>query len=298
MAREVSSISQIKANILRPALTSQYIVQIPLPPGFARGRLQDILGADQEKLNLLCCDTVLPGSSFVTSEALDDHTGVTERHAYRRNFGQQIDLTFYVDADKYLPITFFESWMSYIAGETYLPGPKQRNFNHRFLYPHDYKAQQGFKIKKFERDYHTQTKRPNPLEDIVNIIAGTDFGSIETKKTGPDIEYEFLDAFPIAMNSMPISYEASQLLKCTVSMAYTRYIVNKVHDFSQAPSANVGSSFTPGVAGGAAANEFFQQSRDSLINDPNPTKFVEPKTFIEKFGGGRTLPDRINTDIA
>ena len=76
-----------------------------------------ILGADQEKLNLLCCETSLPGSSFLTSEALDDHTGVTERHAYRRNYGQQIDLTFYVDADKYLPITFFESWMSYIAGE-------------------------------------------------------------------------------------------------------------------------------------------------------------------------------------
>ena len=53
MAREVSSISQIKANILRPALTSQYIVQVPIPPGLARGRLQDILGANQEKLNLL-----------------------------------------------------------------------------------------------------------------------------------------------------------------------------------------------------------------------------------------------------
>lgn len=297
MAREVSSISQIKANILRPALTSQYIVQVPIPPGLARGRLTRILGADQEKLNLLCCDTVLPGSSFVTSEAVDDHTGVTERHAYRRNYGQQIDLTFYVDADKYLPIVFFETWMSYIAGETYLPGPKQRNFSHRFLYPHDYKAA-GFKIKKFERDYHTQTKRPNILEDIVNIIAGTDFGSIETKKTGPDIEYEFIDAFPIAMNSIPISYERSQLLKCTVSMAYTRYVINRVHDFSQAPSANVGSNLVTEPTPSAAANEFFQDNRNSVINDPNPTKFVEPKTFIDKFGGGRTLPDRINTDIA
>ena len=294
MAREVSSISQIKANILRPALTSQFIVQVPLPPGLPRDRLTRILGADQEKLNLLCCDTVLPGSSFVTSEAVDDHTGVTERHAYRRNYGQQIDLTFYVDADKYLPIVFFETWMSYIAGETYLPGPKQRNFSHRFLYPHDYKAA-GFKIKKFERDYHTQTKRPNILEDIVNIIAGTDFGSIETKKTGPDIEYEFIDAFPIAMNSIPISYERSQLLKCTVSMAYTRYVVNQVINY---PPKNVGSNLVNQPSPSAAANEFFQQNRDSLINDPNPTKFVEPKTFIEKFGGGRTLPDRINTDIA
>ena len=288
MAREVSSISQIKANILRPALTSQYIVQIPFPSDLPRGRLTRILGADQEKLNLLCCETSLPGSSFLTSEALDDHTGVTERHAYRRNYGQQIDLTFYVDADKYLPIVFFETWMSYIAGETYLPGPKQRNFSHRFLYPHDYKAQQGFKIKKFERDYHTQTKRPNPLEDIVNIIAGTDFGSTKTDKTGTDIEYEFIDAFPIAMNSIPISYETSQLLKCTVSMAYTRYVVNQVINY---PPKNVGSNLVDQPSPSAAANEFFQQNRDSLINDPNPTKFVEPKTFIEKFGGGRTIQD-------
>ena len=287
MAREVSSISQIKANILRPALTSQYIVQVPIPPGLARGRLLDILGANQEKLNLLCCDTVLPGSSFVTSEALDDHTGVTERHAYRRNYGQQIDLTFYVDADSYLPIVFFETWMAYISGEMYSQ-PKNLNFSHRFQYPKDYKAA-GFRIKKFERDYHTQTKRPNPLEDIVNIIAGTDFGSIETKKTGPDIEYEFIDAFPIAMNSIPVSYETSQLLKCTVSMAYTRYVVNQVINY---PPKNVGSNLVNQPSPSAAANEFFQQNRDSLINDPNPTKFIDPQTFIEKYGSGdRSIPD-------
>lgn len=286
MAREVSSISQIKANILRPALTSQYIVQVPIPPGLARGRLQDILGADQEKLNLLCCDTVLPGSSFVTSEAVDDHTGVTERHAYRRNYGQQIDLTFYVDADKYLPIVFFETWMAYISGDMYSQ-PKKLNFTHRFQYPKEYKAA-GFKIKKFERDYHTQTKRPNILEDIVNIIAGTDFGSIETNKTGVDIEYEFVDAFPIAMNSIPISYERSQLLKCTVSMAYTRYVINQVHNY---PPKNVGSNLVTEPTPSAAANEFFQDNRNSVINDPNPTKFIEPKTFIEKFGDGQVIQD-------
>ena len=286
MAREVSSISQIKANILRPALTSQFIVQVPLPPGLPRDRLTRILGADQEKLNLLCCDTVLPGSSFVTSEALDDHTGVTERHAYRRNYGQQIDLTFYVDADRYLPIVFFETWMAYISGDMYSQ-PKNSNFSHRFQYPKDYKAA-GFKIKKFERDYWTQTKRPNPLEDIVNIIAGTDFGSTKTDKTGTDIEYEFIDAFPIAMNSIPISYETSQLLKCTVSMAYTRYVVNQVINY---PPKNVGSNLVTEPTPSAAANEFFQDNRNSVINDPNPTKFIEPKTFIEKFGDGQVIQD-------
>ena len=123
--------------------------------------------------------------------------------------------------------------MSLIAGEDKASGTtKDRNFNYRFRYPHGpegYMAQRGFTIKKFERDYHTQTKRPNPLEDIVNIIAGTDFGSIETNKTGADIEYEFLDAFPLSINSMPVSYESSQLLKCTVNFAFTRYTINRVN---------------------------------------------------------------------
>ena len=288
MAREVSSISQIKANILRPALTSQYIVQVPFPPGLAGVYVQNIVSADQEKLNLLCCETSLPGSSFLTSEALDDHTGVTERHAYRRNYGQQIDFTFYVDAEKYLPITFFESWMALIAGEDVSGGSiKQRNFSHRFRYPHDYKAQQGLKIKKFERDYYKQEKRPNILEDIVNIVAGTDFGSIETKKSGPDIEYEFLDAFPVAINSMPISYDTSQLLKCTVSFAYTRYVINRVN------VNNIGksSSGTSGPTQSAAANNFFKENRDSIINDPNPTKFIDPQTFIQKYGDGQVIQD-------
>ena len=93
---------------------------------------------------------------------------------------------------------------------------------------------------------------------------------------------------------MPISYETSQLLKCTVSFAYTKYSINRVNigNINKSPSG-VG-----GPTRSAAANNFFAETRQSLINDPNATEFINPQTFIEKFGGGRTLPDRINTDIA
>ena len=233
MAREVSSISQIKSNILRPALTSQFIVQIPTPSNSVVGRvLSNVLGSEQEKLNLLCCETSLPGSSFATSEQNDDRTGVTERHAYRRIYDRTIDFSFYVDAEDYLPIKFFETWMSVVAGEDGVErnrtNTKSQNYYYRFRYPDDYRAKEGLKIMKFERDLYTQTKRPNILEDIVNIVAGTDFTSIDTKRTGSRIEYEFMNAFPIAINSMPVSYETSRLLKCTVSMSYTRYILDDI----------------------------------------------------------------------
>ena len=297
MAREVSSISQIKSNILRPALTSQYIVSVPTPSTSRVGAiLQNLLSVDQEKLNLLCSETSLPGSSLLTSQAVDDRTGVTNTHAYRRDFGQRIDLSFYVDAERYLPIKFFESWMAMISGTDVQTGDERsRNYSYRFRYPDDYLAKQGFKITKFERDLYTEERRTNLLEDIVNVIAGTDFGSTNINRTGSRLEYEFFDVFPVSINSMPLSYESSQLLKCTVTFSYTRYIINEISVGHVSKSSNV----ITGPSGSAAANEFFQQTRDSLINDTRGRTFADPQDFINRFGSSdRTLPDRINSDIA
>ena len=40
------------------------------------------------------------------------------------------------------------------------------------------------------------------------------------------LTYKFIGAYPISIVSMPISYEQSQLLKCTVSFTYLRYVMN------------------------------------------------------------------------
>jgi hypothetical protein len=60
----------------------------------------------------------LPGSSLATHENNSDFTGVTEKFAYRRLYDDRIDFTFYVDAENYLPIRFFESWIKFIVGES------------------------------------------------------------------------------------------------------------------------------------------------------------------------------------
>jgi hypothetical protein len=62
-------------------------------------------------------------------------------------------------------------------------------------YPDEYIADQGLRVRKFEKDY-----------DSV-------------------LEYEFVRSFPISIASMPVSYDASSLLKCTVSFSYIRYVV-------------------------------------------------------------------------
>lgn len=228
-------INQIKTNLLRPALTSHFEVEIPLPnnegfPSFLSDNLNSSF--DQQRLNLMCSEAVLPGSSLATLELDNDHTGVTERHVHRRVYDDRIDLTFYVNVDNYLPIIFFESWIKYISAEQITGGDrgvgvKSKNYFYRMRYPDDYIADQGLIVRKFERDYKSR------------------------------LTYEFIRSFPISITSMPVSYDTSSLLKCTVSMSYIRYFVKEMKaDISQ-PKPNTpdnqakynSSAFDPFSAG-------------------------------------------------
>ena len=194
----IRSIDVIKATLLTPATTSHFDVEISVPSGELGAKLNSVLGGSvqQDRLNIMCSDASLPGSSLATLELTNDHHGVTEKHAYRRIFEDRIDLTFYVDANGYLPIKFFETWMSEIMNED-SDDARSSNYFYRSKYPDDYTADQGLKIIKFEKDHNRS------------------------------IEYEFFRTFPLAINSMPVSYDGSSLLKCTVSMCYIRYILRK-----------------------------------------------------------------------
>ncbi len=203
------TIADIKSNLLAPATTSHFEVEIPIPPNAPP--LQKWAGetGGQNKINLMCSDASLPGSNLATLETNSDRTGVTEKFAYRRIFDDRIDLTFYVDVGFYSPIKFFEEWMDYITGASttrdFITAQNDRNdlmdkdYFYRMRYPNDYIADQGLKVIKFEKDY-----TPNVLE------------------------YEFIRSFPLSISSMPVSYDGSSLLKCSVSMSYIRYVVKNL----------------------------------------------------------------------
>lgn len=206
------TVDKIKSEILQPATTSHFEVSIPTPP-----KLSDsILNAngvnfplEQEKLNLLCSEAVLPGSSLATLELDNDYTGVTERHAYRRVYDDRIDLTFYVDAKNYLPIKFFETWIKYISGEQITEennprgvGVGAKNYFYRMQYPDNYTAH-GLQVTKFEKD-------------------------LSSVNGGSSLVYKFVRAYPISITSMPVSYDSSSLLKCAVSLTYLRYYFTPV----------------------------------------------------------------------
>ena len=207
------SLSDIKATILRPAMTSQYRVYIDFPNDVKfymkeKGLADPQGGVLRGGLDFACSEASLPGSSLATLEQTSDRTGVTERHVHRRMFDDRIDLTFYVDAENYLPIRAFEFWKEYITGEGTLQEFARANHFYRMNYVDDY-ATESLRIIKFERDFD------GSFIGNSGVVNGTQNG----------LTYNFVRAFPIAVASMPVSYDASSLLKCTVSMSYIRYYI-------------------------------------------------------------------------
>ena len=193
------TVADIKKNLLAPATTSHFEVEIPIIDALSGWKGED---GGQAQINLMCSDASLPGSNLATLEVNSDRTGVTEKFAYRRIFDDRIDLTFYVEVGGYSPIKFFEQWMDYITGAATGEQNELRNkqYFYRMKYPNDYIADQGLKITKFEKDY-----------------------------TDNVLEYEFVRSFPLSISSMPVSYDGSSLLKCSVSMSYIRYVVKNLY---------------------------------------------------------------------
>tara|TARA_Y100000992_G_scaffold269462_1_gene209178 strand:- start:78 stop:899 length:822 start_codon:yes stop_codon:yes gene_type:complete len=234
-------LSKLKSKLMRPATTSHFLCQFQPPAGIqslASDRAADgFLGATAyndsggaELIELSCASASLPGSSLATHEINNDFTGVTERHAYRRQYDERSDFTFYVDSD-YKIIDFFENWMSYIVGENNLDEQGNRNYSYRMNFPdgpNGYKTDQLY-ITKFEKNYNSPQKFGEELVPTTLI-------------------YQFINAFPISINSMPVSYEGSEVLKCTVSFTYSRYVINprpvaqRQIEFEEALDAATGGS--------------------------------------------------------
>ena len=164
---------------------------------------------------LLCSSASIPGSSLATADINGNFMGVQEKMAHTRIF-TQMQLEFYVDSD-YRMIKFLEHWMEFIAsGSESSLSPDSNAYYYRMQYPSAYKSN-STKIIKFDRDY----KR--------------------------ELEYNFIGLFPINMSSVPISYDASDILKVSVAFNYERYIPGKITSKSKSggTSNNVGSTLTP-----------------------------------------------------
>ena len=200
---QIRNVDFLKTKIMQPALTSNFECHFVIPED-VKVRLKDngvpYDSNSIDDLKILCSEASLPGSSLATHELNNDFTGITQRHVYRRLYDDRSDFTFYVNRS-YYSIKVFEIWMRFITGEQKSFG-ERTDISYRNNYPKNYKT--SIYITKFERDYG--------------------------RKNNNKLLYTFVNAFPISINSIPVSYDSSQLLKVTVSFSYDRYFLDSPQD--------------------------------------------------------------------
>ena len=195
-----------KLDIGKLAMNNQYQVNIS---GITQdlqgylGRYYDLpknysTGTD---IGIMCSEATLPTSSFATAEVKDNFQGINQQFAHTRLYIDS-DFTFYVDRN-YNVLKFFEGWMDYISGDDDYRGVERddnHNYYRRFNYPMYRDRKIGYKcgsvtVSKFDRNFDNA------------------------------LVYEFINAFPKGMTSIPVTYGQTDILRVTVQFAYDRYIV-------------------------------------------------------------------------
>ena len=215
MARALNnlSVSKIKANLLNVAQSSLYKLTLSIPQ--AVRQTLNLSHLDYENISLMCCEANLPGSSLTTHEVNNDYHGVTEKMAYRRMYDESIALAFYVDRD-YKVIELLEGWMDYITGVNNKEDYKGEYISYRMAYPKSYKN--NIYLTKFEKDQFTRD------------YSATRGASRRSART--TLDYTFVNAFPLSLTAIPVSYEGSQALKVNVSFHFIRYVMEKKKDLN------------------------------------------------------------------
>ena len=190
----------VAKNIIGPlAQTNHFQVTFSSLRPSVESYLRDYVGVGDlrnflsRRAGILCDSASLPTTAYATAEVRDNFMGVPQQYAHTRIY-TDIDFTFYID-DNYTLLKIFEGWMEYISsGSNPLMRQETKSYYRRMRYPDSYKCNSLY-ISKFEKNY----KRA--------------------------LRYQFINAFPKSMASVPVSNGPADILKVTVSFNYDRYIV-------------------------------------------------------------------------
>ena len=185
--------SDLKSRFLHLAQTSVFQVKLN-PPAEVKGLLNTRgfnFNQEARDVELLCDSVSLPGTNFQTVNVQNNYAGVTELIVDRRDFGQEMSMTFYVDRN-YKVIDFFEGWIDWMSNQINNDGYRSQFAAYRMNYPVTYRGQVF--ITKFEKEAYGRANG-----------------------------YTLVGAYPIAISQTPLSYGQSNILKYTVQFNFMRY---------------------------------------------------------------------------
>jgi len=209
------------------ARTSNFVVTLIPPTELGVERYQEVA--------FLCQAAIMPGRRLLTQEIKEQGYGPTVKTPYDSAY-DEIELTFYIDADRASSLELFHRWMNYII----------RNSNTFPVincvsrYKDDYVATRFsiFMVSKYAgmADPNSSFASVNyadntlaPAEDELaqrpqnlirselelgrqNTISGNSYALVQC---------ELFDAFPIQVNNIQLDWEGDeQIAKCSVIMAF------------------------------------------------------------------------------
>ena len=93
-------------------------------------------------------------------------------------------------------------------------------------------------LTKFEKDHFSR--------DFSKTRGGS------RTKSRTVLDYTFVNAFPLSLTAIPVSYDGSEVLKCSASFNFIRYVMEKKKSL---------------VTGGDFDTAFYQ-ARDLIVNSP------------------------------
>lgn len=149
----------------------------------------------EKTLTLLCEEASLPGILANSGQTTGVRMGEGQRsYAHTKSY-QDISFGWICDANL-LPLKFLNAWMKVIYPDQAGEGANGRYSTNRVSYPDDYQCE--IEIRKAERSLTSTLGRQTGI-------------------------YTLYDAWPYSIQSTPLSYGTSQLLKVTASFYYRRW---------------------------------------------------------------------------
>jgi hypothetical protein len=259
--------SDVLSKFVRVAQTSHYKVEFR---GFGSPNLSRLAsylrgkGVDQEfianDLGEYCNRAAVPGTRLFTKDAMDQYAGMTQKFVYKRQF-EDFQMTFMVDYE-YKVQKFFELWQEFIvSGSESADGvsPTSTNYYYRMRYPDQYKCDR-IRLLKFDRDYDN------------------------------NIEYNFMNAFPVNIATTPVDYGPSRMLEVTVTFAYDRYVFGRMDSLSISLRNAVEEARTQLIK---AEIQKQQTGRNGGITEPKPNGGV-----LDGINKGGPQPERLSNPTA
>ena len=229
----ISELLQLISNGGGVALSNTYKVTFELPIPRKAGntqhvlmaKLKDVLGNGFNSnhlagdtihsdpaayISLMCDEAVLPGIQAATGQLNGIYTGSGQYQYPHTRMYNDLTLSWICDANM-TPLKFLNSWMEVIFNEYDAAGskyksivqsspdqvkPRDRNRSTRLSYPDAYTLQ--LSVLKAERDDQSEVGRAS-------------------------IRYVFDGAYPYAVESIPLSFGTSQLVKVRANFYYEKW---------------------------------------------------------------------------